>query len=78
MYFNFLQNRVIDQSYPSTQIYLQKNKNCINLQLAIRIFKKSRVSDMHYPIMDIQPDFEIIQITAKKNYLHRRTDGQAS
>ena len=34
---------------------------------------------MHYPLMDIQADFEInrpirYQITAKRNYLHRRTD----
>ena len=46
-------------------------------------FKKSRLSDMHYPLTDIQADFEInrpirYQITAKRNYFHRRsTDGQA-
>ena len=36
---------------------------------------------MHHPLTDIQADFEInrlvrYQITAKRNYLHRRTDGQ--
>ena len=36
---------------------------------------------MHYPLTDIQADCEInqpvrYQITAKKNYLHRRTDGR--
>ena len=40
---------LVDQSKPCTQIYLQKNANCINLQLAIRISKKSRLSDMHHP-----------------------------
>ena len=30
---------LVDQSKPCTQIYLQKNANCINLQLAIRISK---------------------------------------
>ena len=30
---------LIDQSKPCTQIYLPKNANCINLQLAIRILK---------------------------------------
>ena len=36
---------------------------------------------MHYTLTDIEGDFGINrpirrQITAKKNYLHRRTDGQ--
>ena len=45
-------------------------------------FKKSSLSGMHYPLTDIQADFEIdwpfrYQVTAKRNYLHRRTsDGQ--
>ena len=30
---------LLDQSKPCTQIYLPKNANCINLQLAIRISK---------------------------------------
>ena len=39
MHIDFQQNRVVDQSKPCTQIYLQKIANCINLQLAIRISK---------------------------------------
>ena len=36
---------------------------------------------MHYPLTDIQADFEInrlirYQITEKRNYLHRQTDGR--
>ena len=44
--------------------------------------KKSRLSDMHCPLTDIQADFEInrpvrYRNTAKKNYFHRRqTDRQ--
>ena len=30
---------LVDQSKPCTQIYLQNNVSCINLQLAIRILK---------------------------------------
>ena len=30
---------LVDQSKPCTQIYFQKNTNCINLQLAIKILK---------------------------------------
>ena len=36
MYVNIQQNRV-SRSKPCTQIYLPKNGNCINLQLAIRV-----------------------------------------
>ena len=50
---------LVDQSKTCTQIYLQKYLNCNNLQLAIRILKKSRLSDMHYPLTDIQADFEL-------------------
>ena len=52
-------------------------------------FEKSRLSDMHYPLTDIQADFEInrhirYQITAKKEIIStddrrqtdKRTDGQ--
>ena len=68
----FSKTGLIDQSKPCTQMYLHKfatsNSN----------FEKSRL-DMHYPLTDIQADFEInrpirYQITAKMNYLHRRTD----
>ena len=73
---------LVDQSKTCTQIYLQKFLNCNNLQLAIRISKTSRLSDMHYPLTDIQADFEINRAvryrnTAKRNYFHRRqTDGR--
>ena len=85
-YINFSKSVLVDQSKPCTQIYLQKNR--INLQLAIRILKKSRLSDMHYPLTDIQVDFEInrpvrYQMTVKRNYFHRRltdrrTDGRTN
>ena len=42
-------------------------------------FRKITKLDMHYPLTDIQADFEInrpmrYQATEKRNYLHRRTD----
>ena len=71
-YINFQQNR-ISRSVKTvhTNVFA---KNC-NLQLD---FQKPRLSDMHYLITDIQTDFEIIppiryQITAKINYIHRRS-----
>ena len=71
---------LVDQSKLCTQIYLQKFANSINLQLAMS-FKKSRLSDMHYPLTDIQADFRINRpvrqrITAKKKIStdDRRTD----
>ena len=80
MYINFQQNRVSRSVKAVHTIYLQKIANCINLQIAIRIFKKSRLSDMHYILTDIQAVFEINRpvrylITAKRNYFHRRKDG---
>ena len=53
MYINFQQNRLVDQSKLCTQIYLQKFATC-NYN-----FEKSRLSDMHYPLTDIQADFEL-------------------
>ena len=81
MYTNFQHKRVSNQSKPRTQIYLQIFGRCIKLQLAIR-FSKSRLSDMHYPITDIQAEFKTnqairYQFTAIRYYFHRRqTDGQ--
>ena len=56
-------------------------KNCKLHKIATynQNFKKSRLSDMYNPLTDIQVDFEInrpirYQITAKRNYFHRRTD----
>ena len=39
----FSKIRLVDQSKPCTQIYLQKFANCINLQLAIRISKNHAI-----------------------------------
>ena len=74
MYINFQQNRVSRSVKTCTQICLQKFATCN------KNFEKSRLSDMHYPLTDIQADFEInwpvrYQITAKINYFHR-TDRQ--
>ena len=52
------------------------------MQLAIRIEKKSHLSNMHYPLTDIQADFEInrpvrYRNTEKKEIIStddRRTD----
>ena len=81
MYVNFQQNRV-NKSVKAVHTNLfAKNANCINLQLAIRISKKSRVSDMHYPITDIQANFGInwpirYQVTAKQTLT--QTDGRTA
>ena len=83
MYNNFQQNRV------------SRSVKAVHTNLFAKIckfhkfatcnwnFKKSRLSDMHYPLTDIQADFEInrlisYQITAKINYFHRRTDGRTA
>ena len=48
MHSNFQQNRV-SRSFKTVQTNLfAKNANCLNLQL------KSRLWDMHYPLMNIQ------------------------
>ena len=83
MFINFQQNQA-SRSFKTvhTNLFAKKYANYINLQLAIRIFKKSRHSDMHYRLTDIQAEFEInrpvrYQITAKRSYSHRRqTDGR--
>ena len=73
MNVNFQQNRV-NRSVKTvhTNIFAKKKENCVNLQLAIRILKKSRFSDMHYPITNIQVNFGInrpisYQVTAKRH-----------
>ena len=38
----------VDQSKPCTQLYLQKIASCIDLQLPIKILKKSVLLDMHH------------------------------
>ena len=71
---------LVDQSKPCAQIYLQK-KNC-KLQKFNSNFEKSRLSDMHYPLTDIQANFEISNYREKKLFYcrqtDRRTDGQTS
>ena len=81
MYINFQQNRV-GRSVKTVHTNLYA-KNCKLHKFATcnKNLKKSRLSDMHHPITDIQADLEInrpvrYQITAKINYFHRRTDGQ--
>ena len=80
---------LVNQSKPCTQVYLQQFANCINLQLAIRISKNYafRTCTAPYghalPLTDIHAHFEINRPvrypnTAKRNYFHRRTDGQTS
>ena len=69
MYINFQQNRANTSVITGhTNVFAKKSQvayicnviaNCINLPLAIRISKKSCLSDMHYPITDIQADFEM-------------------
>ena len=80
MYINFQQTR---GSKPLTTVHtnILAKKNYITLQLAIRISKTSHLLNMHYPLTDIQANCEInrpirYQITAKRIYLHRLTDGQ--
>ena len=59
---------LVHQSKPCTQIYLQKNCDWS--------FKKSHLSDMHYPLTDIQVDFEINEIYFHGNKLFPQTDGR--
>ena len=55
MYNNFQQNRVVDQSKPCTQIYLQKFLININLQLAIRISKNHAFRTCTAPSRTFRP-----------------------
>ena len=57
-FINVQQNRASRSVKTVHTILFAKFANCINLQLAIRILKKSCLSDMHYPLTDIQADFE--------------------
>ena len=80
MYINFQQNLACRSVKTVHTNLLEKNSNCINLQLSVRILKKSRLSDMHYPQTDIQADFEInrpirYHVTAIKTFT-QTTDGQ--
>ena len=74
---------LVDNSKPCTQVYLQKFANCINLQLTIRTFKNHAFRTCTTPLRVCHAHFEInrpvrYRNTAKRNYFHRRTDGQTS
>ena len=89
MYINFQQSRVSRSCFKTVHTNLIA-KNCKLHKFATcnYNFEKLHFSDMHYPLMDIQADFEINRpirylIAAKRNYFHRRqtetdrrTDGQ--
>ena len=81
-YINFQQNRVSRSVKTCTQICLKKNCKLHKFATCNWNFEKSRLSDMHYPLTDIQANFDInrsirYQITAIRNYFHRRqTDRQ--
>ena len=57
MYINFQQNRVSRSVKTVHKNLFAKNYRVI--EFAIRILKKSRLSDMHYTLTDIQADFVI-------------------
>ena len=50
---------LVDLLIAFTQIYLQKNCKLHKFATCNQNFEKSRLSDMHYPLTDIQADFEI-------------------
>ena len=79
MHINFQQNRVCRSvKTVHTNLFAKKCK-LHKFATCNWNFEKSRLLDMHYPLTDIQTDFGINgpirrQITAKRDYLHRRTD----
>ena len=87
-YINFQQNRVSRVKTVHTNLFA---KSCKLHKFAScnENFVKSHISDMHYPLTDIQADFEInrpvrYRNTAKRNYWQtdrqtaRRHDGQTA
>ena len=85
-YINFHQNRVSRSVKTVHTNLFAKNGKLHKFATCNSNFKKSRLSNMHYPITDIHADFEInrpirYQITTKRKYFHRQqkdkqTDGQ--
>ena len=76
MYINFQQNRVSRSVKTVRTNLFAKIFNLHKFATCNYNFKKSRLSDMHYPLTDIQADSEInppvrYRNTAK-NYFHRR------
>ena len=79
-YINFQQNW-FSRSVKTVHTSLQKSSNYINLHLSSKILKKSRLSDMHYPLTDIKANLEInrpvrYRNTTKKKLFPQTTDGR--
>ena len=71
MYINFQQNRVSR----SVKNLFTKICKLHTFAACKENFEKSHLSDMHYPLTDIQADFEIMldnKLPQKRNYFHRR------
>ena len=73
MHNNFQQNRVSRSVKTVHTNLFSKNCKLHKFVTCNYNFEKSRLSDMHHPLTDIQVDFEInrltrYQITAKRNY----------
>ena len=81
-YINFQQNRVSRSVKTVHTNLFAKNCKLHKFTTCNLNFEKSRLSDMHHPLTDIQASFEInqpirYQITAEINYFHgRQTDGR--
>ena len=78
MYINFQQNWVSRSVKTVHTNLFAKIANCINLQLAIRIFLKITPFG-HSAKFEINRHVRYqITITVKRKYFHRRTDGQTT
>ena len=78
MHISFKPNGVISRSFKTviTNVFAI-NRKLHNFATCNSNFEKSQLSDMHYPISDIQVEFEDnrpirYQITAKRNCFYRR------
>ena len=82
MYSNFQQIRGCRSvKTVCTNLFAKNVINCINLQIAIRIIKISRLSDIHYLTTDIQTKFKINwsiknKIKPTMKYFPYATDGR--
>ena len=79
MHSNFQQNRVSRSVKTVHTNLLAKQRKLHKFATCNSSLEKSRLLDMHYPISDLQANFEInrsvrYQVTAKRNYLHRQTE----
>ena len=78
-YINFQQKRVSRSVQTVHTNLFAKNCKLHKFATCNSNFKKSRLSDMHYQLTDIQANFEInrpirYQITAKKKLIPQTTD----